>query len=79
MDGVGALARGEGGDQMVPLLLLEVAQILLAGAQLGASKDVIPPGNLEPDAAPIRTWMTAHRPRRSASAGCDEYGELFDP
>ena len=49
VDGVGALATGEGGDETVPLLLLEVSQILLAGAQLGASKDVIPPGNWEPD------------------------------
>src|SRR5215813_13487101 len=49
VDGVGALATGEGGDEMVPLLLLETSQILLAGAQLGASKDVIPPGNWEPD------------------------------
>ena len=38
IDGVAALARGEGGDETVPLLLLEVSQILLAGAQLGASR-----------------------------------------
>ena len=44
-----ALARGEGGDETVPLLLLEVSQMLLAGAQLGASKDVILPDNWEPD------------------------------
>src|ERR1700752_5458475 len=49
LDGVGALANGQGGDEIVPLLLLEVSQILLAGAQLGASQDVIPPGNWEPD------------------------------
>ena len=49
LDGVSALATGEGGDETVPLLLLEVSQILLAGAQLGASKDVILPGNWEPD------------------------------
>ena len=49
VDGVGALATGQGGDEVVPLLLLEVSQILLAGAQLGASQDVIPPGNWEPD------------------------------
>ena len=49
LDGVAALARGEGGEETVPLLLLEVAQILLAGAKLGASKDVILPGNWEPD------------------------------
>jgi hypothetical protein len=44
LDGVGALANGQGGDEIVPLLLLEVSQILLAGAQLGASQDVIPAG-----------------------------------
>ena len=49
LDGVAALARGEGGEETVPLLLLEIAQILLAGAKLGASKDVILPGNWEPD------------------------------
>ena len=49
LDGVAALARGEAGDETVPLLLLEVSQILLAGAQLGASKDVILPDNWEPD------------------------------
>ena len=49
IDGVAALARGEGGEETVPLLLLEVAQIQLAGAKLGASKDVILPGNWEPD------------------------------
>ena len=31
LDGVAALARGEGGEETVPLLLLEVSQILLAG------------------------------------------------
>ncbi len=40
IDGVDALARG-GGAETVPLLLLEVSQIMLAGAQLGASRDVI--------------------------------------
>ena len=47
IDGVDALAR-TGGDETVPMLLLEVSQILLAGAQLGASRDVILPGNWEP-------------------------------
>ena len=48
IDGVDALARS-GGDETVPMLLLEVSQILLAGAQLGASRDVILPGNWEPE------------------------------
>ena len=79
LDGVTALASGEGKDETVPLLLLEVAQILLAGAQLGASQDIILPGNWEPDVGAdpdldvLRTGL-AERLR-----DCDEYAELFDP
>lgn len=79
VDGLTALAGGQGGGQTVPLLLLEVSQILLAGAQLGASKDVIPPGNWEPDAGPdpdLDGLRTGLAPRLGA---CDEYAELFDP
>ena len=78
IDGVDALARS-GGDETVPLLLLEVSQILLAGAQLGASRDVILPGNWEPevgddpDLDALRTGLAA---RLSA---VDEYAEVFDP
>jgi hypothetical protein len=78
IDGVDALARG-GGDETVPMLLLEVSQILLAGAQLGASRDVILPGNWEPevgddpDLDALRTGLA----RRLVD--CDEYAEVFDP
>jgi Domain of unknown function (DUF5063) len=79
VDGIAALARGEGEDETVPLLLLEVAQILLAGAQLGASQDIILPGNWEPDVGAdpdldvLRTGLAARL------LDCDEYAELFDP
>jgi Domain of unknown function (DUF5063) len=80
VDGVAALATGEGGDEAVPpLLLLEVSQILLAGAQLGASRDVIPQGNTEPPvgADPDLDGLRAGLARRLAA--CDEYAEVFDP
>jgi hypothetical protein len=79
LDGVAALARGEGSNETVPLLLLEVSQILLAGAQLGASKDVILPDNWEPDvgADPDLDVLRSGLARRLAD--CDEYAELFDP
>jgi Domain of unknown function (DUF5063) len=79
LDGVAALARGEGGDETVPLLLLEVSQILLAGAQLGATKDVILPDNWEPDvgADPDLDVLRSGLARRLADY--DEYAELFDP
>ena len=79
LDGVGALAAGQGGGQLVPLLLLEVSQILLAGAQLGASKDVIPPGNWEPDVGAGPDLDVLRTGLASRLAGLDEYGELFDP
>ena len=79
LDALAALARGEGADEVVPLLLLEVAQVMLAGAQLGASRDVIPPGNAEPDigADPDLDELRAGLAERLAA--CDEYAELFDP
>ena len=78
IDGVDALAQG-GGDETVPLLLLEVSQILLAGAQLGASKDVILPDNWEPDvgADPDLDVLRSGLARRLADV--DEYAETFDP
>ena len=79
LDGIAALGRGEGGEETVPLLLLEVSQILLAGAQLGASRDVILPGNWEPevggdpDLDAMRTGLALRL------AAVDEYAEVFDP
>src|SRR5215469_12102464 len=79
LDALAALASGEGSDEIVPLLLLEVAQMMLAGAQLGASRDVIPPGNAEPDvgADPDLDALRVRLAERLAD--CDEYAEIFDP
>jgi hypothetical protein len=81
LDGLAAVARGESADETVPLLLLETAQMMLAGAQLGASKDVILPGNWEPDVgADPEVDLDALRTGLAAQlAGCDEYAEIFDP
>jgi len=81
LDGLAAVALGEGADETVPMLLLETAQMMLAGAQLGASQDVILPSNWEPDigADPdmdldaLRTGLAARL------AGFDDYAEIFDP
>jgi hypothetical protein len=78
IDGVEALAR-DGGDETVPMLLLETSQILLAGAQLGASQDVILPGNWEPEVGddPDLDVLRTGLARRLAAV--DEYAEVFDP
>jgi hypothetical protein len=79
LDGIAALARGEGGEETVPLLLLEVSQILLAGAQLGASKDVILPGNWEPAVTADPDLDELRNGLAKGLRPCDEYVELFDP
>jgi hypothetical protein len=79
LDGVEALAGADGSAKAIPLLLLEVSQILLAGAQLGASTDVILQGNREPevgedpDMDALRAGLTRQLPT------WDDYAELFDP
>jgi hypothetical protein len=79
LDGIAALARGEGGEETVPLLLLEVSQVLLAGAQLGASQDVILPGNWEPSVGEDPDLDELRSGLAKGLAPCDEYAELFDP
>lgn len=48
LDGLQRVASGDGQEGLVPFLLLEVSQISFTGAQLGASEDVVPDGNIEP-------------------------------
>ena len=79
LDGVTAVANGEADEETVPLLLLEVAQILLAGAQLGASKDIILPGNWEPDVGDDPDLDALRAGLAERLADFDEYAELFDP
>ena len=79
LDALSALAQSESGERVVSLLLLEVAQVMLAGARLGASTDVIPAGNAEPyvGADPDLGQLRAGLAERLA--GCDDYAEIFDP
>jgi hypothetical protein len=79
VDGVAALANGEGGDNALSMLLLEVSQILLAGAQLGASRDVIPPGNWEPAVGADPDLDELRGGLAKLLGACDEYIEVFDP
>jgi hypothetical protein len=79
LDGLTRLASGEGGDAILPLLLVEVSQVSLAGAQLGAVEDIILQGNFEPpigpdpDVDPLRTALATRL------GPVDDYAEVFDP
>lgn len=79
VDGLTRVACGEGGDGIWALLLVEVAQVSLAGAKLGASQDVILSGNNEPplsedpDVDGVRTALAERL------GAVDDYAEVFDP
>jgi len=47
-----AIARDEAGARAISLLLLEVSQLLLAGARLGAQADFTPEEEYQPDVGP---------------------------
>ncbi len=73
------VASGAAGSQAVALLLLDVAQMCVAGAHLGARTDVILDSNVEPllDPAPdldkVRYGLTREL------EPIDAYAEVFDP
>jgi hypothetical protein len=50
--GLQAISRDEDAGATVPLLLLEVSQLLLAGARLGAQQDFQPETQYQPDVGP---------------------------
>ena len=50
--GLQEISRGESAGTAVPLLLLEVSQLLLAGARLGAQIDFEPQEKYQPDVGP---------------------------
>jgi len=75
-----AIARGEAADgHAVSLLLLEVSQVLLAGARLGVQTDFEPSERYEPDAGPDPD-LDAMRLRLAVLLeSVDAYSEVFDP
>jgi hypothetical protein len=74
-----AVASGGAGTQAVPLLLLEVSQVHFVGARLGASVDVIPPGNVEPMVAEDPDLDAVRNGLAEQLDEIDYYVEVFDP
>jgi hypothetical protein len=74
-----AISHEEEGGVAVPLLLLEVSQLLLAGARLGAQSDFLPEQEYEPDAGPDPD-LDAMRLRLAAILDeLDTYSHNFEP
>lgn len=73
-----AITREADGSRAVSLLLLEVSQVLLAGARLGVQEDFTPVEEFQPDAGPDPD-LDEMRLRLARMLGqVDTYAELFD-
>ena len=73
------IARENDGGRAVSLLLLEISQILLAGARLGAQRDFTPRSEYQPDVGP-EADLERLRLRLAGMLGdVDTYSFVFDP
>jgi hypothetical protein len=73
------IAREGDRGTIVPLLLLEVSQLLLAGARLAVQTDFLPSEQFEPDAGPDPDLDILRERFAELLEGADEFTEVFDP
>lgn len=73
------IARGDQPASAVPLLLLEVSQILLAGGRLGVHEDFQPVEEYEPDPGPDPDLDALRLRLAVLLESVDAYTEVFDP
>lgn len=75
-----AIAREESAGVAVPMLLLEVSQILLAGARLGVQQDFAPVQEFQPDVGPDPEGIDDLRISLAKLLdNLDTYSFVFDP
>ncbi|WP_309649741.1 DUF5063 domain-containing protein [Nocardioides sp.] len=74
-----AISREATSGQAISLLLLEISQVLLAGARLGAQRDFTPTADYQPDVGP-EADLDEMRLRLALLLGnVDTYSFVFDP
>jgi hypothetical protein len=74
-----AIAREGNGAQAVSLLLLEISQVLLAGARLGAQMDFTPREEYQPDVGPEADIDDLRLRLAEMLDSIDTYSFVFDP
>ncbi len=79
LETVELVASGRAGAQAVALLLLDVAQMCVAGAHLGARTDVILDSNVEPLVDPLPDLDKVREGLGEQLEAIDGYVEVFDP
>jgi hypothetical protein len=74
-----AVSREEDGGTAISLLLLEISQVLLAGARLGAQVDFEPRSEYQPDVGPDADLDDMRLRLAKLLGGVDTYSFVFDP
>lgn len=73
------VASGQAPEAALPLTLLAVSQVQLAGAKLGAMVDVVPAERFEPDDGPDPDLDVMREGLQILFRGVDDYTEIADP
>ncbi len=73
------IARGSDPGTTLPMLLLQVSQLALAGGRLGAITDVVPEERFEPDAGPDPDVEELRERLAALLEPVDDYVEIIDP
>jgi hypothetical protein len=73
------IARSDDPGRAVPLLLLEVSQLLLAGGRLGVHTDFVPQEQWEPDTGPEEDLDELRERLATLLGDIDGFTEVFDP
>ena len=74
-----AASREDDGGRVISLLLLEISQVLLAGARLGAQVDFEPRSEYQPDVGPDADLDDMRLRLAKLFGGVDTYSLVFDP
>lgn len=74
-----AIAREAAPGQAISLLLLEISQVLLAGARLGAQQDFTPAAEYQPDVGPEPDVDELRLALAEMLGAVDTYSFVFDP
>ncbi|MFC4783275.1 DUF5063 domain-containing protein [Nocardioides sp. MAHUQ-72] len=74
-----AVSREGDGGRAISLLLLEISQVLLAGARLGAQRDFTPRAEYQPDVGPEPDLDDMRMRLGGILDSVDTYSFVFDP
>ncbi len=77
--GVSEIATGTAPQTAISELTVQLAQVSMAGAMLGAVQDVVPADRFETDAGPDPDLDPLREALANLLEGIDEYAAVFDP